>query len=202
MTRAVIYARTSTDCGTTAEEQVKDLQAVAESRGWKVICTFTDRPTPLKRGRERRPGETALLTAIRTGSAHKVLVLGIDRVGRSLAEVVGFIEACRTTGTDIYIHDQQIDTASTNGLTLFDLNAMLAYHLRQTRRDRIIRGQAAARGADIKFGRPPIAPAKAEKVRILLAGGKGVRETARLTGGISAATVCRIKASMNSIVAS
>jgi DNA invertase Pin-like site-specific DNA recombinase len=185
----------------TAEAQVKDLQLVAETQGWTVVRTFADRPIPLKRGRERRPGETALLAAIRVGAVEKVLLFSIDRVGRTLAEVVSFMEACRTTGTDIYIHDRRIDTATSNGLTLFGLGAMLAYHLRQGRRDRILRGQAAARSADIRFGRPPIPPAKAAKVRTLLAGGKGVRETARL-GGISAATVCRIKASMNSIVAS
>jgi DNA invertase Pin-like site-specific DNA recombinase len=198
---AVIYARTSTDCAATAEEQVKDLQAVAKTHGWTVIRTFADRPTPLRRGRERRPGETALLAAIRAGAIEKVLLFSIDRVGRTLTEVVGFIEACGSTGADIYIHDRQIDTATSNGLTLFDLGAMLAYHLRQGRRDRILRGQAAARNANIRFGRPPLSSATTEKVKRMLATGKGVRETARLTGGISVATVCRIKASMNSIVA-
>jgi DNA invertase Pin-like site-specific DNA recombinase len=200
--RTVIYARTSTDCVATAEEQVEALQAVAESQGWRVDRTFADRPTPLKRGRERRPGETSLLAAVRASTVEKVLLFNIDRVGRTLAELVGFLETCRTTGTDIYIHDRRIDTASSNGLTLFEVNAMLTQHLRQGRRDRILRGQAAARGADIRFGRPPIALSKAEKVRLLLAGGKGVRETARLVGGISAASISRIKASIKQQVTS
>jgi DNA invertase Pin-like site-specific DNA recombinase len=200
--RAVIYARTSTDCVATAEEQVKDLQLVAETQGWRVDRTFADRPMPLKRGRERRPGETALLEIVRAGAVEKVLLLSADRVGRTLVELVGFLETCRTSNVDIYIHDRQIDTATSNGLTLFDLSAMFAHHLRQGRRDRILRGQAAARGADIRFGRPPIASSRTEKVRSLLARGKGVRETARLVGGISAASISRIKASIKQQVTS
>ena len=81
---------------------------------------------------------------------------------------------CRTAQTEIYIHDGRLGTGTNNGLTLFGLGAMMAHHVHQGRRDRILRGQAAARGANVKFGRPPIASAKAEKVRMILATGKGV----------------------------
>jgi hypothetical protein len=66
------------------------------------------------------------------------------------------------------------------------------YQLRQNRRDRILRGQAAARAASIRFGRPPIPVTKVEKAKAGLAAGKGVREVARLAG-ISAASVSRLK---------
>lgn len=61
-------------------------------------------------------------------------------------------------------------------MTLFDLSAMVALHIRQCRRDRILRGQAAARSLSIRFGRPPISVAKVEKAKAFLATGKGVRE--------------------------
>ena len=70
------------------------------------------------------------------------------------------------------------------------------HHLRQSRRDRILRGQAAARALSIRFGRPPIAKAKVEKAKRFLAAGKGVRQVARMAG-ISPASVSRIKTSMN-----
>jgi DNA invertase Pin-like site-specific DNA recombinase len=93
---------------------------------------------------------------------------------------------------EVYIHDQRIDTSTSNGLSLFDMASMMARHLRQGRRDRILRGQAAARSANVRFGRPPIASAKAERAKAHLGAGKGVRETARLVG-ISAASVSRLK---------
>jgi DNA invertase Pin-like site-specific DNA recombinase len=194
---AVIYARSSADCAASVGDQVECLQAVAVSQGWTVTKIFSDRPMPMKRGREQRPGEMALLTAIRTGGVNRVLVRSIDRAGRSLAELVAFLETCRAVGAEIYIHDRQIDTASNNGLSLFDVGQMLVCHVRQTRRDRILRGQAVARSLSIRFGRPPIATAKIEKVRIALAAGKGVRQVARLTG-ISAASVSRLKNSIGS----
>jgi DNA invertase Pin-like site-specific DNA recombinase len=192
---AIIYARASAECRASIGEQVECLQGVADSQGWSVIRTFTDRPRPPKRGREQRPAEAALLNAIRAGKVSRVLLFGLDRIGRTSGELIGFLEACRVASVDIYIHDRGIDTASCNGLSLFDLGTMVADHLRQARRDRILRGQAAARDANVRFGRPPILPTKVEKARREIAAGRGVREAARLAG-ISPASASRIKAAM------
>jgi DNA invertase Pin-like site-specific DNA recombinase len=126
-----------------------------------------------------------------------VLIFGIDRVGRSLTDLVYFMEVCRTAGVSLWLDEQRLDTAGSNGPPLFNVTEMLAFHLHQTRRGRILRGQAAARALSIRFGRPPIAKAKVEKARIALATGKGVRQAARLAG-ISAASVSRLK---NALVA-
>jgi DNA invertase Pin-like site-specific DNA recombinase len=195
---AIIYARSSVDCSASAEEQTECLQAVATSHRWTVAKMLSDRPMPMKRGREQRPGETALLTAIRTGSVNKVLIFSIDRLGRSLPELVGLLETCREAGVEVYIHDRRIDTATSNGLSLFDFGQMMALHLRQGRRDKILRGQAAARIANVRFGRPPIARAKVDKAQRELAAGKGVRAAARIAG-ISAASVSKLKTAMHAI---
>ena len=109
---AIIYARTSADCAVPAEEQVKVLQVVAVAQGWAVRKVFSDRPMPPKRGREQRPGEVALLSAIRSGRLKRVLLWSLDRVGRSLAELVTILETCRTAGTELYLHDRGIDTGT------------------------------------------------------------------------------------------
>jgi len=191
---AVIYARTSPDCPVSAEDQIEALKAIAADRGWLVTKVFSDRPTPLKKGRERRPGEDAMLDMVSAGGVQKVLLWSVDRVGRTLVELVGFIEMCRMVGVGMYLHDREIDTATSDGMSLFDLTGMMAFHLRQSRRDRILRGQAAARSASVRFGRPPIPTTKVEKAKQLLAAGKGVREAGRLAG-ISPASVSRLKGS-------
>ena len=94
------------------------------------------------------------------------------------------------------LHDEGIDSETSNGLSLFDVSALLAHHLRQSRRDRILRGQAAARALSIRFGRPPIATIKAQRAKRELAAGKGVRQVAKIAG-ISPASVSRIKTSMS-----
>jgi len=192
---AIIYARASAECRASIGEQVECLQGVADSQGWSVIRTFTDRPRPAKRGREQRPAEAALLNAIHAGKVSRVLLFGLDRIGRTSGELIGFLETCRVAGVEIYIHDRGIDTASCNALSLFDISALLADHLRQRRRDPILRGQAAARDANIRFGRPPMATAKVERAQREIAAGRGVRQAARLAG-ISAASASRIKAAM------
>jgi hypothetical protein len=97
----------------------------------------------------------------------------------------------------LWLDQRALDTARSNGLPLFGVTEMMAYHLRQTRRDRILRGQAAVRG-NVRFGRPPIAKTRVEKARIALAAGKGVREAAR-HAGISAAWASRLKTALGAV---
>jgi len=177
------------------------LRTVAADHGWTVTKVFHDRPMPVRKGREKRPGEAVLLDAIRGGGVQKVLLWSVDRVGRSLVDLVNFMETCRTAGVGLYLHEQKLDTATSNGLPLFDLAGMMAFHLRQSRRDRILRGQAAARAASVRFGRPPIPGAKMEKAKQGLAAGKGVRAVARFAG-ISAASVSRLKSGLGAASAS
>ena len=123
-----------------------------------------------------------------------MLILGQDRVGRSLVELVSFLETCRGRGVGLHLHEQKqrIDTATDNGLSLFDFGSIMAFHVHPSRRDRILRETAAARAASVRWGRPPIPSTKVEKAKQLLADGKGVRQVARLAG-ISAASASRLK---------
>jgi DNA invertase Pin-like site-specific DNA recombinase len=196
MKRVAIYARSSPDCPVSADEQVENLTTVAIERGWTVTHVFTDRPTTVRKGQERRPGELSLIEAIRSGSIDKVLVWSLCRVGRSLTELVGFLETCRARGVALYLHEQQIDTATSNGVSLLDVAPLMVHHLRQSRRSKILRGQAAARALSIRFGRPPISTTKAQRAKRELAAGKGVRQVAKIAG-ISPASVSRIRTSMN-----
>jgi DNA invertase Pin-like site-specific DNA recombinase len=196
-----IYARQSADCPVSAQEQASHLRTIATDNGWMVAKVFIDQPPTTNKGRDRRPGQMALLEAIRVGSVERVLLYSIDRVARTLAELVNFIETCRSCGIGLYLHEQHLDTAASNGISLFDLAGMMALHVRQSRRERILRGQAAARAASVRFGRPRISSAKREKARQGLASGKRVRQVARLAG-ISAASVSRIKSESVSCISS
>ena len=137
-----------------------------------------------------------MIEAIRSGAIDKVLVWSLCRVGRSLTELVGFLETCRARGVALYLHEQQIDTATSNGVSLLDVAPLMVHHLRQSRRSNILRGQASARALSIKFGRPRIATIRVEKAKRELAAGKGVRQVARLAG-ISPASASRTKTSMS-----
>jgi DNA invertase Pin-like site-specific DNA recombinase len=194
--RVAIYARTSPDCPLSANEQIERLTKVVAERSWMVSNVFVDRPTSMRKGRDRRPGEAAMMDAIASGAIDQVLIWSVSRIGKSLIDLVKFMETCRFACVALNLHNEGFDSETSNGLSLFDVSALLAYHLRQSRRDRILRGQAAARALSIRFGRPPIAKLKVEKAKQFLAAGKGVRQVAKMAG-ISPASASRIKNSMN-----
>jgi DNA invertase Pin-like site-specific DNA recombinase len=193
----VIYARTSPDCTVSGDEQVDRLRAIAADHDWAVVNVFVDHQGTAKK--DRRLGEMALLEVIRSGAVNRVLLWSIDRVGRSLVDLVGFLESCRAADVALYFHEQRLDSTGSNGMSLFELASMIAYHLRQSRRDKILRGQAAVRGL-VRFGRPPMPPIKVQKAKKALMDGKGVRETARLAG-VSAASVSRLKSELHTAAA-
>ena len=108
-----------------------------------------------------------------TAQIDRVLIWSVCRIGKSLPDLVSFMEMCRTAGVAVFMHEQGIDTETSNGMSMLDLTAMMALHLRQSRRDRILRGQAAARSLSIRFGRPPIPTAKIEKAKHIPGDGQG-----------------------------
>ena len=200
MKRVAIYARSSPDCPLSEDEQIDHLRKIAAERGWTVIKRMQRPPDDGEEGSGSSSRRIGADRAIRSGAIDTVLIWSIDRIGKSLVELVGFMETCRLHDVSLWVEEQRLDTATSNGMSLFDLSTMMASHLRQSRRDRILRGQAAARSLSIRFGRPPLTKPKVEKAKQFLTAGKGVREIARLAG-ISPASVSRIKTSMNAEVA-
>lgn len=61
--RVAIYARVSTD-GQTVENQLRELQAVAERHGWEIVKTFSDNGISGANGRDKRPALDALCNGI------------------------------------------------------------------------------------------------------------------------------------------
>jgi DNA invertase Pin-like site-specific DNA recombinase len=191
--RAAIYCRSSPDYPLTSDQQIDRLQAVIDKHGWMVVRVFTDRPTSVRN--DRRPGEAALLDAIRSGEIDQVCICSICRVGKTVPDLVSFLETCRSADVSLWIDEQRIETAA-----LFAFSKMMALHLRQSRRGRILQGLAASRAMSIPCGRPRISRARTQQAERELAAGKGVREAARIAG-ISAASVSRLKNAMSVAVA-
>jgi DNA invertase Pin-like site-specific DNA recombinase len=89
--RAALYVRVSTDRQTVAN-QVAKLTEVAEARGWHVVATFTDAGISGAEGRRDRPGLDDMLKQAQRGTFDVVMAWAIDRVGRSLIDLLGTIQ--------------------------------------------------------------------------------------------------------------
>ena len=116
----------------------------------------------------------------------------VDRLGRSLPDLVAFLSEVRAAGCDLYLHQQAIDTSTPAGRMMFQLLGVFAEFERAIITSRILAGQARARAKGVRMGRPPVAPIRLETVRRGLQEGRSIRAVAQ-AAGVSPSTVSRIK---------
>ena len=90
--RAAIYVRVSTD-KQTVENQVRELRQIAERRGWQVVEEYHDAGISGAKGRENRPGLDQMLKDASRRRFDVVMAWAIDRLGRSLIDLLGTIQA-------------------------------------------------------------------------------------------------------------
>jgi DNA invertase Pin-like site-specific DNA recombinase len=126
-----------------------------------------------------------------------VAAWSVDRLGRSLQDLVGFLGELHGAGVDLYLDRQGVDTPA--GKALFQMLGVFAEFERSIIQERIAAGIARARAKGTRsgkaFGRPKLSAEREAAVRAALAAGTGIRRTARLVG-TGNATVARIAAEM------
>lgn len=193
--RVALYARVSTSKGQTVENQLRELQTVAERSGWTVVAIHLDEGISGTKGRDRRPGFDALLKGVARREYDLIAAWSVDRLGRSLQDLVGFLNEIQAREIGLYLHVQGLDTTSPSGRLLFSLLSVFADYEREMIRERVLSGLERTRAKGTRLGRPPMDAEQVEAIRALLIAGTGVREAARRTGA-GASTVQRIRASM------
>jgi len=108
--RIAIYARCSTADDQTTGNQINELRAAAERHGWVVVAVFDDHGVSGSLARERRPAMKALLRAV-----DMVAAWAVDRLGRSLADLLGFLGELHAKQVDLYLHQLGLDTSTPAG---------------------------------------------------------------------------------------
>jgi DNA invertase Pin-like site-specific DNA recombinase len=197
--RVAIYTRVSTD-GQTCANQENELRAVAERKGCTVVKIYTDRGISGAKGRDKRPGFDALCKDAVRREFDVVLAWSVDRLGRSLQDLVGFLSEIDAAGVDLYLHVQGLDTTTPAGKAMFQMLGVFAEFERSLIRERVMAGLARARKQGTKsgrsFGRPRIDAAMEGAIRAaLVKGDKGMRKIA-VELGVATGTVQRVKAEM------
>jgi DNA invertase Pin-like site-specific DNA recombinase len=195
--RAAIYVRVSTD-KQTVENQVRELRQIAERRGWQVVEEYHDAGISGAKGRESRPGLDQMLKDASRRRFDVVMAWAIDRLGRSLIDLLGTIQTLEACGVDLYMDQQAIDTTTPAGRLMFQVTGAFAEFERSMIRQRVRAGlkRAVARGK--RLGRPQIDGETERKAQRELRKGAGILKVAKALG-IGTGTVHRIRREMRLI---
>ncbi len=176
------YARVSTD------EQNLDLQRQAlEADGCAVV--HEDKASGVLASRK---GLTDALARCNCGDV--LVVWKLDRLGRSLLDLVGLVEDLKGRGVGLKVltgQGAQVDTTRPEGRMIFGIMATLAEFERELIRERTKAGMAAAKRRGVAVGRPrKLTPYQLEQAAGMIADGQGRADVAALLG-VNVATLRR-----------
>lgn len=205
--RVAIYARVSTEGmkgpdgtrmkGQTVDPQLLELREYCARQGWSVVGEWTD---VMSGTLAARPGLDSMLVSAARGDVDTVVVVKLDRLGRSLLNVVRLIETLDSKGVAVICTTQGIDTRKSSPTGRFVMQLMAAFSEleRAIISERTKAGLKAVKARGTPLGKPSRALAGVTDVPGVVAawraetGGKGLRELARRLGGCSTATAARL----------
>lgn len=153
--RAAIYLRVSTD-GQTTENQRLELARVAAQAGWEVVEVYEDAGISGAKGREQRPAFDRLCKDAARRRFDVVMAWSVDRLGRSLQDLVTFLSELHGMGVDLFLHQQGIDTTTPAGKAMFQMLGVFAEFERAMIQERVKAGLARAKAQGKVLGRPRI----------------------------------------------
>ena len=193
--RVALYLRVSTSEQTIVNQR-RELEAVAERHGWQVVAVFKDEGISGTKGRDKRPGFDRLCQGIARREFDRVAAWSVDRLSRSLQDLVTFLGELHAKGIDLYLHQQGLDTATPAGKAMFQMLGVFSEFEWAMIVERVKAGLSRARSQGRRLGRPSLGPDKERAVRRLLSKGTGIVKTAK-TVGVGVSAVQRIKGEMN-----
>jgi DNA invertase Pin-like site-specific DNA recombinase len=138
-----------------------------------------------------------LLKAVVRREIDQVCVWSIDRLGRSLQDLIAVLDELRQKGCELYIHRQAIDTNTPSGKLLFQMLGVFAEFEREIIRERIMVGQQRARAQGKRGRRSVIDEAVLARAQGLRAEGQSVRQIASALK-IGIGTTCKALAQARS----
>lgn len=127
-----------------------------------------------------RPGLAALLDYARPGDA--VCVVRLDRLGRSLRELLETVEDLKRRGLQLRSLEERLDTGSAAGELVFHVFGAIAHFERRLIAERTKDGIAAARAKGKRPGRRPLDRDKVAAALKLVAAGLSPTAAARQLG--------------------
>jgi DNA invertase Pin-like site-specific DNA recombinase len=181
MKRVAIYLRVSTSKQETGNQR-RELEAVAKRSGWQVVRVFEDAGISGAKGRDQRPGLDAMMKAVNAKEFDMVAAWSVDRLGRSLTDLLSILRGLHDKGVDLFLHQQGLDTSTTAGKAMFQMLGVFAEFERGIIRERVNAGLARARANGTKLGRRRVKPEVEKRILSLRKAGMGILKIGREVG--------------------
>ena len=164
------YVRTSTDDQTTAL-QLASLK--------KAGCQTTHEDKGINGTIRKRPALVRCLAALESGDC--LIVWKLDRLGRSLRDLIDMLDDLRARGVRFQSLTEAIDTDTAIGRAMWQLVGVLAELERSLITERTRAGVKEAQKRAVKFGRKlKLSPAQIAHARQQIEKGEGVQDVAAL----------------------
>ena len=192
MRRAVLYLRVSTLDQTTANQE-RELREIAGRMGCEIVKVYKDHGISGAKDRDKRPAFDALCRAATRREFDVIMAWSVDRLGRSLQDLAGFLSEIHTLGIDLFLHQQGLDTTTPAGKAMFQMMGVFAEFERAMIQERVRAGLRRAVDERKTLGRPRLDADLEARIRKALnaPGRPGVREIAKQIG-VAPGTVQRI----------
>jgi DNA invertase Pin-like site-specific DNA recombinase len=188
--RVGLYVRVSTDGQTTANQR-RELEEACAYREWEIVEVYEDAGISGAKGRDSRPAFDRLCKDATRRRFDVIAAWSVDRLGRSLQDLVAFLGDAHGAGVHLYLHKQAVDTTTPAGRALFQMMGVFSEFERAMIRERVLAGLATARAKGVKLGAPTVGADVLARISQGKKEGLSIRAIAR-HAGVGVGTVHRV----------
>ncbi len=171
--RIAIYARVSTDRQST-ESQLNTLREYIEKREWNLFKEYIDEG--FTGSNTKRPAFKEMMADAKKRRFDVLLVYKLDRLSRSLKDLIITLDDLKSTGIDFVSYDNSLDTTTPTGRLIFHVVGSVAEFEREIIKERVKSGLENARRKGKRLGRLPVSSALVEEAKRLRSQGMPYRK--------------------------
>mgnify|MGYP002682639673 FL=1 len=179
MKRIAIYARVSTDRQST-ESQLNALREYAGKRAWAISKEYIDEG--YTGSNTKRPAFNAMMADARKRKFDVLLVYKLDRLSRSLKDLITTLDDLKSMGIDFISYDNGLDTTTPTGRLIFNVVGAVAEFEKDIIRERVRAGLENAKRKGKRLGRPPVSSHLVDEAKKLRSEGMSFRQIGKQLG--------------------
>ncbi len=174
-----IYARVSTD-RQAVDMQLVELREYVNRSGWTIHHEYIDQG--FSGSNTKRPAFTEMMAEARKKKFDILLVWKLDRLGRSLKDLINTLDELGVLGIDFISYENQLDTSTPTGKLVFHVIGAVAEFEKDIIGERVKAGLENAKRKGKRLGRPPVPDDVFEKAKTLRKEGLSYRKIGKRLG--------------------